>query len=84
MTTPNDLDRQTPPSELARAPVGVVATWVSVFAFGAAFWALVFHVAPVVARHVYHSVRAEELKAGAHPRLVEGASAQGLYRDRSA
>jgi hypothetical protein len=84
MTTPNALDQATRPSEITRAPLGVVVTWVSVFAFGAAFWAVVFHVAPVVVRHVYHSVRAEELKADIRPsRLVVRAAEQGPSGDRS-
>ena len=85
MTTPNSSHEETPPSEITRAPLGVVAAWVSVFAFGAAFWAFVFHVAPVVARHVYHSVRAEEFNAGVHPwRFVRRITAQGLSDHRSA
>jgi hypothetical protein len=85
MRTPNALDQERRRSELTRAPLGVVATWISVFVFGAAFWAFVFHVAPVVARHVYHSVRAEEFNAGVHPwRFVRRITAQGLSDHRSA
>jgi hypothetical protein len=76
MTTSNAFDREMPPAEITRAPLGVVATWITVFAFGAAFWAFVFHAAPIVARHVYHSVRAEQLNAGVHPR-VTGQSPSG-------
>jgi len=83
MSTSSPLHQATRPSEIRRAPLGVVATWVSVFAFGAAFWAFVFHVAPVVARHVYHSVRAQEFSAGVQPsRLVWRIA--GLSDDRSA
>jgi hypothetical protein len=85
MTTANLSHEEKAPSEITRAPLGVVATWVTVFAFGAAFWAFVFHVAPVVARHVYHGVRAEEFNAGVHPwRFVRRITAQGLSDDRSA
>jgi hypothetical protein len=69
MTTSNALDRETRPAEITRVPLAVVATWITVFAFGAVFWAFVFHAAPIVARHVYHSVRAEQLNAGVHPRV---------------
>jgi hypothetical protein len=79
MTTPNALDRQTLPGEITRVPLGVVATWISVFAFGAVFWAFVLHAAPIVARHVYHGVRAEQLNAGIHPRVA----AQSLSGDQS-
>ena len=78
MTTLNALDQETRPAEITRAPLGVVATWISVFAFGAVFWALVFHVAPRIVRHVYHSVRAEELHADIHPsQLVVRAAGPG-------
>jgi hypothetical protein len=84
MTTPNALEQETRPSEITRAPLAVVVAWVSVFVFGAAFWAVVFHVAPVVVRHVYRSVRAEQLKADIHPsRLVVRAAAPSLSGDRS-
>jgi hypothetical protein len=81
MTTPNALDRYTWPTEITRAPLGVVATWVSVFAFGAVFWAFVFHAAPIVARHVYHSVRAEQWNLGVHP--PQRVEAQSLSGDQS-
>jgi len=78
MTTSNVLDRETPPAEITRVPLGVVATWISVFAFGAVFWAFVFHAVPIVARHVYHSVRAEQFNPGLHPsQRVEAQSLSG-------
>jgi hypothetical protein len=79
MTTPNALDRETRRAEITRVPLGVVATWISVFAFGAVFWAFALHAAPIVVRHVYHSIRAEQSNAGVHPRVA----AQGLSADQS-
>jgi hypothetical protein len=84
MRTPNALDQERRRSELTRAPLGVVATWISVFVFGAAFWAFVFHAAPVVVRHVYRSFRAEQWNADVRPsRLVNRVAVKSLS-DRSA
>ena len=79
MTAPNALDRET--AEITRVPLGVVATWISVFAFGALFWAFVLHAAPDVVRHVYHSVRAELMNPGVHP--PQRVEAQSLSGDQS-
>jgi hypothetical protein len=39
--------------ELSRITVGAVAVWLLAFVFGAAFWALLFHIAiPLIVRFV--------------------------------
>jgi hypothetical protein len=83
MTTQNATDEEARRSEITRAPLAVIATWISVFAFGAVFWGFVLHAAPGVARHVYRSVRSEELHAGIHPlRLFKRFTAENPSGDR--
>src|SRR5271170_4209747 len=52
MAAPRHLCEQPENPELTRMPVGAIASWAFAVAFGVAFWTLLFHVAPVIIRHL--------------------------------